>query len=90
VILTAKLGCLPAPQHSSKIEGPEYKKIGPLVRYRYLAVLQWVESQPIGGNGHRIEPSTHRILQRTSNVSRRIRPLKPQNIRVSVNESQVG
>jgi predicted DNA-binding transcriptional regulator AlpA len=71
-------------------EGPEYKKIGPLVRYRYLAVMQWVESQPTGGNGHRIEPSTLRTIQRSSTVSRRMRPLKPQSIRVLASESKVG
>jgi predicted DNA-binding transcriptional regulator AlpA len=32
-------------------EGPQYVKVGPLVRYRPEAVAQWVETLPIGGNG---------------------------------------
>lgn len=34
-------------------EGPQYVKVGPLVRYRPEAVEQWVETLPTGGNGHR-------------------------------------
>jgi predicted DNA-binding transcriptional regulator AlpA len=34
-------------------EGPQYVKVGPLVRYRPEAVEQWVEALPIGGNGRR-------------------------------------
>jgi hypothetical protein len=37
-------------------EGPEYKKVGPLVRYRLEAVMQWVEALPTGGNGRRPQP----------------------------------
>jgi Helix-turn-helix domain len=37
-------------------EGPEYKKVGPLVRYRLEAVMQWVEGLPTGGNGRRPQP----------------------------------
>ncbi len=37
-------------------EGPEYKKVGPLVRYRPEAISQWVEKLPSGGNGRRYEP----------------------------------
>jgi predicted DNA-binding transcriptional regulator AlpA len=34
-------------------QGPQYLKVGPLVRYRPEAVEQWVEQLPTGGNGHR-------------------------------------
>jgi hypothetical protein len=37
-------------------EGPEYKKVGPLVRYRHEAVVQWVDGLPTGGNGRRLQP----------------------------------
>lgn len=37
-------------------EGPEYKKVGPLVRYRPEAISRWVEKLPSGGNGRRHEP----------------------------------
>jgi hypothetical protein len=30
-------------------EGPEYKKVGPLVRYRLEAVMEWVDRLPTGG-----------------------------------------
>jgi predicted DNA-binding transcriptional regulator AlpA len=33
--------------------GPQYVKVGPLVRYRPEAVEQWVEQLPTGGNGRR-------------------------------------
>lgn len=36
--------------------GPEYKKIGPLVRYRPESISQWVDKLPSGGNGRRYEP----------------------------------
>ena len=38
-------------------EGPRYRKIGPLVRYRLGDVTQWFEKQPTGGDGHRLEGS---------------------------------
>ena len=34
-------------------EGPQYVKVGPLVRYRPEAVEQWVDALPPGGNGRR-------------------------------------
>ena len=34
-------------------EGPQYVKVGPLVRYRPEAVEQWVDALPTGGNGGR-------------------------------------
>jgi predicted DNA-binding transcriptional regulator AlpA len=34
-------------------QGPQYLKVGPLVRYRPEAVEQWVEQLPTGGNGRR-------------------------------------
>jgi hypothetical protein len=30
-------------------EGPEYKKVGPLVRYRLEAIMRWVDGLPTGG-----------------------------------------
>lgn len=36
--------------------GPEYKKVGPLVRYHPEAISRWVEKLPSGGNGRRYEP----------------------------------
>jgi hypothetical protein len=41
-------------------EGPEYKKVGPLVRYRPEFLQQWLDKQPSGGNGHRFEPARNR------------------------------
>ena len=38
-------------------EGPEYKKVGPLVRYRPEAIMQWVDGLPTGGNGRRPRPA---------------------------------
>jgi hypothetical protein len=32
-------------------QGPEYLKVGPLVRYRPEAVDRWLEKLPTGGNG---------------------------------------
>jgi hypothetical protein len=43
-------------------EGPEYKKVGPLVRYRPESVADWVNRQPSGGNGQRFEPRRQRML----------------------------
>ncbi len=34
-------------------EGPQYVKVGPLVRYRPDAVDSWVAELPTGGNGRR-------------------------------------
>ena len=34
-------------------QGPQYLKVGPLVRYRPEAVEQWLEQLPTGGNGRR-------------------------------------
>lgn len=53
-------------------EGPEYRKVGPLVRYRPEALNEWLNNQPAGGNGHRFEPARNRSL-RTSGT----RPRKP-------------
>jgi predicted DNA-binding transcriptional regulator AlpA len=33
--------------------GPQFVKVGPLVRYRPEAIEQWVEELPTGGNGRR-------------------------------------
>jgi predicted DNA-binding transcriptional regulator AlpA len=33
--------------------GPQYVKVGPLVRYRPEAIEQWVEELPTGGSGRR-------------------------------------
>ena len=38
-------------------EGPEYVKVGPLVRYRLEATgVGWVDGLPTGGNGGRLKP----------------------------------
>jgi hypothetical protein len=37
-------------------EGPEYVKVGPLVRYRLEAIMRWVDGLPTGGNGGRLKP----------------------------------
>ena len=34
-------------------EGPQYVKVGPLVRYRPEVVEQWVDALPTGGNGRK-------------------------------------
>jgi hypothetical protein len=34
-------------------EGPQYLKVGPLVRYRPGDIEDWVAGLPTGGNGHR-------------------------------------
>jgi hypothetical protein len=33
--------------------GPEYIKVGPLVRYRPEAIANWIDELPTGGNGRR-------------------------------------
>jgi predicted DNA-binding transcriptional regulator AlpA len=33
--------------------GPQYIKMGPLVRYRPESIDHWVEEQPTGGNGRK-------------------------------------
>jgi hypothetical protein len=46
-------------------EGPEYKKVGPLVRYRLEAIMRWVDGLPTGGNGRRPQsagPPSKRML----------------------------
>ncbi len=53
-ILQVSLACLRRWRPAG--EGPEYKKIGPLVRYRSEAISQWVEELLLGGNGRRYEP----------------------------------
>ena len=34
-------------------EGPQYIKVGPLVRYRPEQVEHWIAERPTGGNGRR-------------------------------------
>ena len=34
-------------------EGPQYVKVGPLVRYRPEVVERWVDALPTGGNGRK-------------------------------------
>jgi predicted DNA-binding transcriptional regulator AlpA len=38
-------------------QGPEYVKVGPLVRYRPEAIEQWVEELPTGGTGRKRGPA---------------------------------
>jgi predicted DNA-binding transcriptional regulator AlpA len=33
--------------------GPQYIKVGPLVRYRPESIDQWIEALPTGGNGRK-------------------------------------
>lgn len=35
-------------------EGPQYVKMGPMVRYRLKDIEDWLASLPTGGNGHRL------------------------------------
>jgi predicted DNA-binding transcriptional regulator AlpA len=35
-------------------EGPQYIKVGPLVRYRPQDLDNWIAALPTGGNGYRI------------------------------------
>lgn len=50
-------------------QGPEYRKVGPLVRYRREDLERWIESQPSGGNGHRIEDARYPV-SRSSTLRR--------------------
>jgi predicted DNA-binding transcriptional regulator AlpA len=34
-------------------QGPEYIKVGPLVRYRPESIDNWIDELPTGGNGRR-------------------------------------
>ena len=68
-------------------EGPEYVKVGPLVRYRYEAVVQWVATLPTGGNGHRLESLAQHAVRPSPRVRRRARPLPPQELQASLSES---
>ena len=43
-------------------EGPQYVKVGPLVRYRPEAIEQWVDALPTGGNGRRPGQSGYRAI----------------------------
>ncbi len=35
-------------------EGPQYVKMGPMVRYRTKDIEDWLATLPTGGNGHRL------------------------------------
>jgi predicted DNA-binding transcriptional regulator AlpA len=35
-------------------EGPQYVKMGPMVRYRPKDIEDWLATLPTGGNGHRL------------------------------------
>lgn len=35
-------------------EGPQYIKMGPMVRYRPKDIEDWLAALPTGGNGHRL------------------------------------
>ena len=35
-------------------EGPQYVKMGPMVRYRPKDIEEWLATLPTGGNGHRL------------------------------------
>jgi predicted DNA-binding transcriptional regulator AlpA len=46
--------------------GPEYIKVGPLVRYRPEAIDRWVEALPTGGNGRRPATREGTMLYRST------------------------
>ena len=48
-------------------EGPQYVKVGPLVRYRPEAIEQWVDALPTGGNGRETEVSPRTAQSTCSN-----------------------
>ena len=50
-------------------EGPQYVKVGPLVRYRPEAIEQWVDALPTGGNGRRSR-SGHSAIDLHQQLSR--------------------
>jgi predicted DNA-binding transcriptional regulator AlpA len=39
-------------------QGPQFVKVGPLVRYRPEAIDRWVEGLPTGGIGRKRSPAT--------------------------------
>src|SRR5260370_31763824 len=53
--IQVSLACLRRWRHLG--EGPQYVKVGPLVRYRPEAITKWAETLPTGGNGHRGKPN---------------------------------
>jgi hypothetical protein len=53
--IKVSLACLRRWRHIG--EGPQFVKVGPLVRYRPEAIAKWAEALPTGGNGHRPKPA---------------------------------
>jgi predicted DNA-binding transcriptional regulator AlpA len=53
--IQVSLACLRRWRHLG--EGPQFVKVGPLVRYRPEAIAEWAERLPTGGNGHRTKPT---------------------------------
>src|SRR5260370_36410412 len=49
--IQVSLACLRRWRHLG--EGPQFVKVGPLVRYRPEAIAKWAEALPTGGSGHR-------------------------------------
>jgi predicted DNA-binding transcriptional regulator AlpA len=41
-------------------EGPQYVKLGPMVRYRSKDIEDWLANRPTGGNGHKLEVKSER------------------------------
>lgn len=44
-------------------EGPQYVKVGPLVRYKPQDLDDWVAALPIGGNGYRLPVRSHKATK---------------------------
>lgn len=69
-------------------EGPEYKKVGSRVKYRPEDLAQWVDKQPSGGNGHRLEPArSHALMARDT---RGRKPVSTAKSPVSVETSSAA
>jgi predicted DNA-binding transcriptional regulator AlpA len=52
-------------------EGPQYIKVGPLVRYRPQDLDEWIAALPTGGNGCRfpvVHPIYHFVAQSWNHV----------------------
>jgi predicted DNA-binding transcriptional regulator AlpA len=41
-------------------EGPQYIKLGPMVRYRSKDIDDWLANRPTGGNGHKLPAKSER------------------------------
>ena len=44
-------------------EGPQYIKVGPLVRYRPQDLDNWIAALPTGGNGYRFPVRSQKVTK---------------------------